>query len=253
MVRLTLFTTLTTRLALFRAGGFRTSRQFISQFQRSIGPNTDHYSLAARDRARAGDPANRPGAGRWRSLAIDKPFSDRRGASGDGARADGDPLRLRPLNSNGQSATLMWSSTNATTCSGTGFSASGTSGSLTVSPTATTTYGITCTGSGGSASQSVTVAVTPAPKLAVGMTVQTAGSVAMHASPSMSAPLVGALAPGSKGTIIGGPASADGSTWWEMSSKTGLRHGLFKTSSCKPARRPAKRMRRAVRQRLRLA
>ena len=89
---------------------------------------------------------------------------------------------------NGQSATLMWSSTNARTCSGTGFAASGPSGSVTVSPTATATYGITCTGSGGSASQSVTVAVTPAPKLAVGMTVQTTGSVAMHKSPSMSAP-----------------------------------------------------------------
>src|SRR5208282_6284255 len=78
------------------------------------------------------------------------------------------------------------------------------------------------TGSGGAASQSVTVAVTPAPKLAVGMTVQTMGSVAMHSSPSMSAPLVGAAAPGSKGGIIGGPASADGSTWWEVSYKDGL-------------------------------
>src|SRR5208282_365390 len=114
---------------------------------------------------------------------------------------------------NGQSATLMWSSTNARTCSGTGFSASGASGSLTVTPTATTTYGITCTGSGGAASQSVTVAVTPAPKLAVGMTLQTTGSVAMHSSPSMSAPLVGAVAPGSKG---GRSASADGFTWWEV-------------------------------------
>ena len=123
---------------------------------------------------------------------------------------------------NGQSSTLMWSSTNATTCSGTGFSASGASGSLTVSPTATTTYGITCAGSGGSASQSVTVAVTPAPKLAVGMTVETAGSVAMHKSPSMSTPLVGVMAPGSKGGIIGGPASADGSTWWEVSYKDEL-------------------------------
>ena len=93
---------------------------------------------------------------------------------------------------------------------------------MTVSPTATATYGITCTGNGGSASQSVTVAVTPAPKLAVGMTVQTTGSVAMHKSPSMSAPLAGAAAPGWKGGIIGGPASADGSTWWEVSSKDGL-------------------------------
>ena len=122
----------------------------------------------------------------------------------------------------GQSATLMWSSTNAKTCSATGFSASGPSGSLTVSPTATTTYGITCTGSGGSASQSVTVAVTPAPIFAVGMTVQIAGSVVMHSSPSTSAPLVGTAAPGSRGTIVGGPASADRSTWWEVSYKGGL-------------------------------
>ena len=144
---------------------------------------------------------------------------------------------------NGQSVTLMWSSTNAKTCSGTGFSASGPSGSVTVSPTATTTYGITCIGSGGSASQSVTVAVTPAPKLAVGMTVQTTGSVAMHKSPSMSAPVAGAAAPGWKGGIIGGPASADGSTWWEVSPRAGLRAGPFKRTSCKPAPRPARRRR----------
>ena len=54
------------------------------------------------------------------------------------------------------------------------------------------------------------------------MTVQTTGSVAMHKSPSMSAPVAGASAPGWKGGIIGGPASADGSTWWEVSSKDGL-------------------------------
>ena len=63
---------------------------------------------------------------------------------------------------NGQSSTLAWSSANATACSGTGkgFSPSGASGSLAVSPEVTTTYGITCTGAGGSASQSVAVAVT---------------------------------------------------------------------------------------------
>ena len=44
----------------------------------------------------------------------------------------------------------------------------------------------------------------------------------MHKSPSLIAPLVGAVAPGWKGGIIGGPASADGSTWWEVSSKGGL-------------------------------
>ena len=55
---------------------------------------------------------------------------------------------------NGQSSTLTWTSANATACSGTGkgFSPSGPSGSLAVSPKTTTTYGITCTGAGGSAS-----------------------------------------------------------------------------------------------------
>ena len=61
----------------------------------------------------------------------------------------------------GQSSTLTWSSTNATCCTGTGFTASGTSGSTNVSPTVTTTYSITCTGAGGtSPAASATVTVT---------------------------------------------------------------------------------------------
>ena len=77
---------------------------------------------------------------------------------------------------NGQSSTLAWTSANATACSGTGkgFSPSGPSGSIAVSPKTTTTYGITCTGAGGSASQSVTVTVTAAATLTIGMTVAAA-------------------------------------------------------------------------------
>ena len=63
----------------------------------------------------------------------------------------------------GASSTLSWSSTNATSCSGAGFSPSGASGSLLVSPTVSTTYSITCTGSGGSTAQSAAVTVNPAP------------------------------------------------------------------------------------------
>lgn len=59
----------------------------------------------------------------------------------------------------GQSSTLSWSSANATSCTGSGFSVSGTSGSATVSPTVTTTYSVTCTGTGGSASASAIVTV----------------------------------------------------------------------------------------------
>ena len=62
----------------------------------------------------------------------------------------------------GGSATLTWSSTNATACTGGGFSASGTAGSAAVTPSATTTYGITCTGPGGSVTADATVTVTAA-------------------------------------------------------------------------------------------
>ena len=63
----------------------------------------------------------------------------------------------------GASSTLSWSSTNATSCSGTGFSPAGVSGSVSVSPTVSTTYSITCTGSGGSTTQSAAVVVNPLP------------------------------------------------------------------------------------------
>jgi hypothetical protein len=64
----------------------------------------------------------------------------------------------------GQPSTLSWTSTNATSCTGVGFTASGTSGSTVVTPGATTTYSITCSGSSGSASATAIVNVTaPAP------------------------------------------------------------------------------------------
>jgi hypothetical protein len=63
----------------------------------------------------------------------------------------------------GGSSTLSWSSTNATSCTGSGFTASGTSGTVSVSPTATQTYSITCTGTGGSVNASVTVNVSALP------------------------------------------------------------------------------------------
>jgi chitodextrinase len=59
----------------------------------------------------------------------------------------------------GQSSTLTWSATNASSCSGAFMSGSGTSGTAVVSPTQTTSYSITCTGLGGSATKSVSVSV----------------------------------------------------------------------------------------------
>ncbi len=66
----------------------------------------------------------------------------------------------------GDSSTLTWTSTNATSCTGTTFSTgsgSPVSGSTSVSPTITTTYTVTCTGPGGSASDTATVTVTSNP------------------------------------------------------------------------------------------
>ena len=67
----------------------------------------------------------------------------------------------------GQSATLSWSSSNATGCtvSGAWSGSRNTSGSEAVSPAVTSSYTITCNGAGGSASDSVSVTVNgpPAP------------------------------------------------------------------------------------------
>jgi hypothetical protein len=59
----------------------------------------------------------------------------------------------------GQSSTLSWSSTNASSCTGSNFTASATSGSALVSPSVTTSYSVTCTSAGGSATALATVTV----------------------------------------------------------------------------------------------
>jgi hypothetical protein len=64
----------------------------------------------------------------------------------------------------GGTAMLSWTSANATACTASGGSFTGseaTSGTASVTVSATTTYGLTCTGPGGSATQSVSVTATP--------------------------------------------------------------------------------------------
>jgi len=69
-------------------------------------------------------------------------------------------LSAYPTNvSPGQASTLSWSSTNASSCAGRGFTGSGTSGSAVVYPTVTTSYAITCSGTAGSATALTTVNV----------------------------------------------------------------------------------------------
>lgn len=61
--------------------------------------------------------------------------------------------------SGGDPVQITWVSTNATSCIKSGFSGSGTAGTVFDNPTATVTYGITCTGPGGSASDTAVVTV----------------------------------------------------------------------------------------------
>lgn len=64
----------------------------------------------------------------------------------------------------GGSSSLSWSSTNATSCSGTNFTTGNTtSGSASVKPTTTTTYTVACSGGGKTATASKTVTVTAPP------------------------------------------------------------------------------------------
>src|SRR5215472_228991 len=65
------------------------------------------------------------------------------------------PTKISP----GQASTLTWSSTNASSCTGSGFTASATSGKAVMYPTVTTSYSVSCTGNGGSATSLATVTV----------------------------------------------------------------------------------------------
>lgn len=66
----------------------------------------------------------------------------------------------------GATSTLSWASTNATTCTASdGWSgAKSLSGTLDVTPSATTTYTLMCSGAGGDVTKSVSVNVSPAPE-----------------------------------------------------------------------------------------
>jgi len=52
----------------------------------------------------------------------------------------------------GQSTALTWSCTGANSCTGSGFTAGGSSGSVSVTPSSSTSYGLSCTGTGGTTS-----------------------------------------------------------------------------------------------------
>ncbi len=62
--------------------------------------------------------------------------------------------------SSGRASTLTWKATNATSCTGTGFTAGGTSGSVSVKPAKTTKYSISCSAPHSTAKATASVTVT---------------------------------------------------------------------------------------------
>jgi hypothetical protein len=74
-------------------------------------------------------------------------------------------LAANPTSVNaGQSSTLSWDATNATSCTFRNFAASGLAGSAVVKPSVTTTYSISCSGKSGSAKATASVAVVRRPR-----------------------------------------------------------------------------------------
>ncbi len=122
----------------------------------------------------------------------------------------------------GQSSTLTWSSTDATSCTASnGWSgALGTSGSQTISPTATTTYTLACSGTGGIASSDATVNV--ARIIAVGARIRIAPTFDPRITGG-SATSTGTQPVGATGTIISGPFITGSGTnpWWQIDFDTG--------------------------------
>ncbi|MBI1892595.1 MAG: hypothetical protein HYS14_00550 [Candidatus Rokubacteria bacterium] len=146
------------------------------------------------------------------------------------------------------SATLTWSSTNATTCTASGVwsGSKPVSGSQSTGPlTSTSTYILTCNGSGGSVTKSATVTVGAAPtptgtsstsgssvtgtgsqassstQLAVSDRVQTTAKIRVLSALKSGAAL-GTQPPGALGTIVGGPSLFKGMWWWKVDFDSGV-------------------------------
>jgi hypothetical protein len=121
----------------------------------------------------------------------------------------------------GQSSTLNWSSTKATSCTASGgwSGTKATSGLQSVSPTANTTYALSCTGDGGSVRASVSVSVSAEPistKFKIGDQVQSTANLNVRSAPSTTGTLLGTQPSGALGSVIGGPIFADSYFWWNV-------------------------------------
>jgi len=105
-------------------------------------------------------------------------------------------------------------------------------------------YGVFNDASGGGwlVENSLTAAVTAPPpppgKFAINDTVQATESLNLRTSASTSASRIATLAPGTTGTVVGGPASANGYTWWQLRTSAGtgwaVENWLAKTTTTPP-------------------
>ncbi len=137
----------------------------------------------------------------------------------------------------GQPVVLTWSSTDATSCTGTGGTFAGTkgvSGNQTVYPTVSTastiSYGISCSALGvTSPSSSVNVSVAAIPDVnstmfRVGDRVQTLNTTNVRATGALSGTLLGTQAKGALATIVSGGKQnpTDKYFWWYFNYDTGV-------------------------------
>jgi hypothetical protein len=123
----------------------------------------------------------------------------------------------------GQSSILSWTSTGATSCSGSGgLTATGTTGSVSVAPTQTTTYTIICTNGSTSVSSSATVVVAAiSSSIIVGSRVVTNSALNVRKQPQLNGSKALCTQPaGTYGTVVQGPSIGSGYTWWKVNYDT---------------------------------
>lgn len=139
----------------------------------------------------------------------------------------GDPAPTASLSASpttiasGGSSTLTWSSSNATSCTGGGFSTgNATSGTRSVSPSSTSTYTLQCTGPGGSVTRSATVTVT-----AGGGSCTGAGPIEIEASPSR-------VQPGGSTTLTWSGSNIGSASCTLTNLNTGSQIGSAAVASC---------------------
>jgi hypothetical protein len=117
----------------------------------------------------------------------------------------------------GNSSTVTWSSTNATSCNASWAGAVATAGSASVSPGSTTTYTVTCTGPGGSANNSASVTVVPAATASISASPTT---IASGGSSTLTWSSTGAVSCTASGSWSGGVATSGSTTVTPASNAT---------------------------------